>query len=480
VSVELLSDPYTGNVRSFITYLDIDEEKNDALSLLENSQSGISTGLYNKATTERLVKEFLEKSNKNSAILILADMDNLKSINDNLGHGEGDRAIKAFADTLKEHFRPSDIIGRVGGDEFMIFLTDPISDTKLHGVIQALIRKITALRIGENDQISISGSFGVVRSTTNQASFKQLYQQADTALYQVKRNGKSDYAFYTPKMENDNYRYQRHGVLSLNRPEWLDAGELNLLLNAISSYFPIVVSVNLTQNSYYMMQYRHAEVKTIPEFGRFEELIDVVGQTFHPEDRASFLQDFSKENLLSAYRRGENHVRHEGRQREESLAYLWMKTELIFSPNNGSGDLLAVVIARPIEQERTERLKSLQLQKLLDLTAVSSFEYICLVHLEDRSFELFANDGQNTHSVPELGNFDLATQRIRDLHISQEEKEAYYAKANIETIIRRMKETGGHYRYRYVLEEGEREAEFFYYEPTHHELLMTVRHIYPT
>ena len=81
------------------------------------------TGIYNRNAFKRAVLEYMNTSGKQKeGVLILLDIDNFKTINDQLGHLEGDEALQYITERLKKVFRQEDILGRLGGDEFMVFL----------------------------------------------------------------------------------------------------------------------------------------------------------------------------------------------------------------------------------------------------------------------------------------------------------------------------------------------------------------------
>ncbi|MEG1913421.1 MAG: GGDEF domain-containing protein, partial [Cloacibacillus sp.] len=134
--------------------------------------------------------------------MLVADLDGLKIINDNLGHTSGDAAIKLFADTLATHFADSGIVGRIGGDEFMAFLDGVEAGASLDDAMKSLIMKLVELHV--------YGSIGVVTGDVGADCFNELYRKADMALYHVKRNGKCDYAVYSPQMEDASYKHTAH------------------------------------------------------------------------------------------------------------------------------------------------------------------------------------------------------------------------------------------------------------------------------
>lgn len=141
------------------------------------------------------------KRDMKKASVILADIDYFKSYNDTLGHPEGDNILRQVADSIKSCFRrETDIIGRIGGDEFLIFLSDANDDRVLE-MAQSLSTSIinlkvkTALENNSGDFLSIS--IGVATSTPQQDDLLiDLYKTADEALYRAKRAGRNCISFH--------------------------------------------------------------------------------------------------------------------------------------------------------------------------------------------------------------------------------------------------------------------------------------------
>lgn len=124
------------------------------------------------------------------------DLDNFKTINDRFGHTVGDKAIYQMAQIIRRNFRSTDIVGRVGGDEFLIFCTETMPLLKIHERAATLVRQ---LRLycgqGEDDQ-PLTASVGVSCYPTDGYSFSELYKHADMATYEAKRRGRNQCVFY--------------------------------------------------------------------------------------------------------------------------------------------------------------------------------------------------------------------------------------------------------------------------------------------
>ncbi len=167
--------------------------------VLHRSKIDLLTGLYNKVTGETIVKEMIEKSGKNTShALIVFDIDNLKIINDSFGHLLGDSVIVSCANIIKSVFRDSDIISRFGGDELIVF----ISQIQSEEIIKSRVDKVNSLLKAKtiNDvNYNMSLSSGIAFYPRHGDNFITLYDNADKALYQSKREGKGKCLVYNEK-----------------------------------------------------------------------------------------------------------------------------------------------------------------------------------------------------------------------------------------------------------------------------------------
>lgn len=178
---------------------DIDRQTRREARLLEQSQRDTLTGLYNKGVTENRIRTLLGKDSPSGALLIV-DLDAFKDVNDQHGHLFGDLVLTESAHRLIELFRSKDIIGRIGGDEFFIYL-DGLHES------EAALRKANEVcatftfpfsHIGISEYITCS--VGVALCPTDGTSIEALYQKADAALYEAKRNGKNRICLYAEGM----------------------------------------------------------------------------------------------------------------------------------------------------------------------------------------------------------------------------------------------------------------------------------------
>ena len=157
------------------------------------------TGLLNKAHAQNTLAELCSKA---SGVLMMVDLDSFKLVNDIYGHGMGDRILVRFSEIIRSVIRSSDVAGRMGGDEFIVFCRD-ISDEELIAEKSAQINTelLSAAKefMGDDMNIPLGASIGAVVVPDEGTSFAELYLKADKALYSVKQNGKHGYAFYHDK-----------------------------------------------------------------------------------------------------------------------------------------------------------------------------------------------------------------------------------------------------------------------------------------
>ncbi|MTJ93285.1 MAG: GGDEF domain-containing protein [Desulfovibrio sp.] len=174
----------------------IDKEKKLELSLQEMAQKDGLTGLYNKMTTHDLIEKRLARHECDRGLLamIMLDIDNFKELNDSLGHVAGDRIIQEFAQSIRAGFAADDIVGRVGGDEFVV-LTLQQDEEALRKKADDLCRTIHSASFG-GDAHHLAASIGVVIFPRHGKTFGDLYARADAALYRAKQNGKNTFVIF--------------------------------------------------------------------------------------------------------------------------------------------------------------------------------------------------------------------------------------------------------------------------------------------
>ncbi len=182
----------------------IHREKHQTEMLKHKATKDPLTGLYNKATTEILVTEILESGEKDSVhAMISADIDHFKNINDSFGHLFGDGVLSSVANGIKGLFRSTDILGRFGGDEFVLFIRDIPSMDFIKEKADELIKYFEkSYRLGDTEH-KISLSVGIAIYPKHGATYEELYKNADESLYQAKRAGKDMYCIFGESINDE-------------------------------------------------------------------------------------------------------------------------------------------------------------------------------------------------------------------------------------------------------------------------------------
>lgn len=151
------------------------------------------TGLMNKSTAEATARSYLARcGNRESSALFVIDLDQFKQINDILGHQAGDEALEVVGNALMKLFRSQDIVGRVGGDEFVALMKNTC-DRKLIARRAAVICTTVRHTRLEKYTLCLTCSVGVAVCPSHGVTYDALFKKADEQLYRVKRGGKNGY-----------------------------------------------------------------------------------------------------------------------------------------------------------------------------------------------------------------------------------------------------------------------------------------------
>lgn len=185
-------------LRAVGTISDIDEEKRMMEDLRRRAELDALTGLYNHAEMERRAQQYLEGNPQTTCAMFIIDVDNFKRVNDGQGHLFGDAVLTELAAGMKRQTRKSDVIGRIGGDEFAVFLKDIPSAQMAEEKAQQLLDLFEHLFQGEKQPVEVTCSIGLALYPWDGRDFQTLYHRADLALYQAKSLGKNRCARFDP------------------------------------------------------------------------------------------------------------------------------------------------------------------------------------------------------------------------------------------------------------------------------------------
>lgn len=187
-------------IRAVGVMRDIDQEKRRSQKLMEKADTDGLTKLYNKAAVQTMISELLKDSAAGCSALLMIDVDNFKQVNDTRGHLFGDSFLMETAKEIKKLFREDDVVGRIGGDEFLVFVRNipgpEVAENKAQQITDAL-RSLAAS--GGVDSFA-SCSVGIAVCPQHGQTFRELYCSADYALYEAKRRGKDQYVLCDKEM----------------------------------------------------------------------------------------------------------------------------------------------------------------------------------------------------------------------------------------------------------------------------------------
>lgn len=254
------------------------------------------TKLLNKVAVQHEVQEIIRKTPNQCHVMFLIDIDNFKQINDTFGHTFGDTVIVDVATQLKEIFRSDDVIGRVGGDEFLVFMRDTSlenAEEKAKSLCSLLMKEYS----GDGVSHKLSISVGLSVYGRDGRDYSTLFEKADRAMYRVKESGKDGYKLAKgsdvgPIKGKKRNLETRIGIRAEDREFLMFAmslmtharnidGSLNMLLRRIAAHFRLELVAIFeykeyplaTMTNYYSEEYHYYDnVDVIWDEPEFDEL----------------------------------------------------------------------------------------------------------------------------------------------------------------------------------------------------------------
>ena len=191
--IRFLKDAISGHLCMMLVVRDIQQRKTDEAERIRLADRDEVTGLLDRKATMQLIRDRLELSSPDEKhALIMIDADYFKDVNDTYGHQAGDQALASFAQAISSNFRATDLVGRIGGDEFFVLMTN-VRDRK--AVETKTEQLLSDLRAVHYESVHLSASIGVSFFPCDSATLEGMYQLSDKAMYAVKDAGKNGVLF---------------------------------------------------------------------------------------------------------------------------------------------------------------------------------------------------------------------------------------------------------------------------------------------
>ncbi len=168
----------------------------------ESRERDYLTGLLNRESAQRFVEEHLAAGRENEvSALAIVDLDNFKNVNDTYGHLCGDEVLSQIAQNLSRLFRTTDVVARIGGDEFLVYMQNIPAENVVMERCRQLIAGIHQLFDGRMREVGLSCSVGIAYTPLHGKTYEDLFRHADIALYQAKHLGKDQCVSYDPMLK---------------------------------------------------------------------------------------------------------------------------------------------------------------------------------------------------------------------------------------------------------------------------------------
>ncbi|HYD59460.1 MAG TPA: EAL domain-containing protein [Noviherbaspirillum sp.] len=214
--------PRVDGVASDITERKAAEQQVQMLAYYDNV-----TKLPNRALLQDRLAQAMHMAQRNGkkVALFFMDLDNFKNINDSLGHQVGDMLLKAIGERLSQCVRSEDTVARIGGDEFLIVLSELDKGAQAVSVAEKILTATAGPFSLQNHQIHTTISIGIGIYPDDAQELHELVRHADSALYQAKARGRNNYQFFTQEL---NYQITRNATIERELRWAIDAGNLQL------------------------------------------------------------------------------------------------------------------------------------------------------------------------------------------------------------------------------------------------------------
>lgn len=203
------------------------------------------TGLLSKQTIIDYIHSTIASKVDYTCYLCVMDLDNFKYVNDHYGHMFGDEVLITVADILKDAVGERGVVGRIGGDEMMIFLERIADRADLKSILRTIRSNVEWAYKGVKDDLDLSCSIGAAAWPDDAQDYDTLFKIADKMLYRAKENGRNRYIIYTPEIHGDVLNTTSTDAPLVERRKMLSAGSKDHFMMELTEFFVFRTMWNL-------------------------------------------------------------------------------------------------------------------------------------------------------------------------------------------------------------------------------------------
>lgn len=220
LSINVLKNEHGMVTRHIAVFSDITDAKKAQETIARQASFDALTSLPNRNLIMDRLKQILSSSRRSGQVfaVMFMDIDHFKSVNDALGHAAGDEMLVNVSHRIRDALRESDSVGRMGGDEFIVLLNDINNVEDIVPVANKLLKEISRPLVVAEHTVQTAASIGITVYPMDGDSPEVLLKNADSAMYEAKKNGRNNFCFFTQRMQDE-----------ANRRHWIDS-ELGLAI----------------------------------------------------------------------------------------------------------------------------------------------------------------------------------------------------------------------------------------------------------
>ncbi len=210
LSINIIRNP-EGKIDQYVgLFSDISEKKKADETISKQANYDLLTQLQNRRMFQIRLEQEIQRSHRSDIpfALLFIDLDHFKEVNDSLGHEMGDMVLVEASHRIKKLIRESDMLSRFGGDEFTIILPDIRDTIGIDNTAQTIIRALSQPFQLDSHQVYVSASIGITLYPNDADSASELLKNADQAMYQAKKSGRSRFNYFTPSMQESAQKRQ--------------------------------------------------------------------------------------------------------------------------------------------------------------------------------------------------------------------------------------------------------------------------------